>query len=143
MIVADPWGAWQHDLVAHLRSLDDRGFVNTWGPSVEVGARGLVGRLRGRRPWAPVVTVLRLDDHFVVDTCVPSRHEPDWLDAARARLRGAGWIPQPEHVGESEDLTRYEPVARPEVVAALAARTYPLLRVPTPDLVETEVAPRG
>lgn len=137
------WLQWQSDLVEQLRTLDDRGFVNTWGPSVEVEGRGLLGRLQGRRTWSPVVTVLRIEDHLRLDACPGSRHEPDWLDAARARLRGAGWTPQPEHVEPSDELVRYEPVTRPDAVAALAARTYPLLRVPTPDLVETEVVPRG
>ena len=143
MSVADPWVAWQQDVIEQLRSLDDRGFVNTWGPSIEVEGRGLLGRLQGRRPWAPGVNVLRIADHFLVVSCTPSRHEPQWLDNARARLRGTGWTPQPEHVEPSDELVRYEPVARPDSVAALAARTYPLLRVATPDLVATEVVPRG
>jgi hypothetical protein len=133
------WEQWQAELVTHLRTLEDHGFVNTGGPPVEVEGRGLLGRLQGRRPWWPVVAVLRLDDHLVVDTCLPSRHEPDWLDAARERLRGVGWTHQPEHVTDAERLIRYVPLQQPEEVAALTARTYPVLRVPTPDLVEVEV----
>ncbi len=135
----ESWDEWQSALAAHLRTLDDGGFLNTMGPEVEVEGRGLVGRLQGPRPWAPGVYVLRLDDHLVVDTCVPSRHEPDWLDAARERLRGAGWAPQPEHVTDTDRLVRYVPLEQPEAVAALAALAYPVLGVPTPDLVEVEV----
>lgn len=141
----DTWKSWTQRLAGELATLREHEFVNTSGPRVtEESPPGLFGRRRKPRVVSqPVVRFLGVGDHLLCETVVPypAPDEPAVTDEQRGQLSAVGWLMPGDDGYETMGgpyCRVYLPISEAEAAARLAARTYPILGVASPDQVELE-----
>ncbi|MGH3412268.1 MAG: TY-Chap domain-containing protein [Marmoricola sp.] len=139
------WTAWTRQIADELGAFEEHEFANLSGPTeTEERPPGLFGRKRKPRVLsAPVVRLLRTEDHLLCETVnpFPAPDEPQLSDEQRQQLHEAGWLMSGDADYEPMGgpyCRIYVPIGDATRAAELAAVTFGILGVQDPAAVEVE-----